>query len=307
MLTPTALMNPTITALDTKRSIDPQLQQPGHQHHRAGEHRQRDQRPGRIARVADDGHVGDEHRHGAGALDGHERRAGARTPRRRCRPCSRRGRRAGSRPASSPVARPSGTDCTPSTSPATASWRNVRSARSVRCPAGVGGPAAPAGSYVAPTVYGPRAAAVPSAAWSRPNVLLIMTDEERYPPPYETAAVAEFRRDPAARLGSGSATAASSCTATTSGSTACVPSRATLFTGQYPSLHGVSQTDGVAKHNDDPAHAVARPRRGAHAGRLVPRRRLPDPLPGQVARQPRGPARARHATTGWSRPTTTVG
>ena len=27
-----------------------------------------------------------------------------------------------------------------------------------------------------------------------PNVLLIMTDEERYPPPYETDAVAEFRR-----------------------------------------------------------------------------------------------------------------
>lgn len=29
---------------------------------------------------------------------------------------------------------------------------------------------------------------------SAPNVLLIMTDEERYPPPYETATVAEFRR-----------------------------------------------------------------------------------------------------------------
>ncbi len=31
-----------------------------------------------------------------------------------------------------------------------------------------------------------------------------------------------------------------------------MPSRATLFTGQYPSLHGVSQTDGVAKGSADP-------------------------------------------------------
>ena len=28
-----------------------------------------------------------------------------------------------------------------------------------------------------------------------PNVLLIMTDEERYPPPYEDAATAKFRRE----------------------------------------------------------------------------------------------------------------
>ncbi len=35
------------------------------------------------------------------------------------------------------------------------------------------------------------------------------------------------------------------------GSTACSASRATLFTGQYPSLHGVSQTDGISKSNTE--------------------------------------------------------
>ncbi len=36
------------------------------------------------------------------------------------------------------------------------------------------------------------------------------------------------------------------------GSTACSPSRATLYTGQYPLLHGVTQTSGVAKSAFDP-------------------------------------------------------
>ncbi|MFZ4519257.1 MAG: sulfatase-like hydrolase/transferase [Microthrixaceae bacterium] len=86
---------------------------------------------------------------------------------------------------------------------------------------------------------------------STPNVLLIMTDEERYPPPYETAEVTRFRRDqlPARdRIREGGVELHRHYV----GSTACVPSRATLFTGQYPSLHGVAQTDGVAKDADDP-------------------------------------------------------
>jgi arylsulfatase A-like enzyme len=85
-----------------------------------------------------------------------------------------------------------------------------------------------------------------------PNILLIMTDEERYAPPYEVDAVAGFRtsqlpareaiRDGGVELHRHYA-----------GSTACLPSRATLFTGQYPSLHGVSSTDGMAKKASDPA------------------------------------------------------
>ncbi len=87
---------------------------------------------------------------------------------------------------------------------------------------------------------------------SAPNILLIMTDEERYPPPYEPEPVKAFRKN--------HLTARESIRNDGvefhrhyAGSTACTPSRATLFTGQYPSLHGVSQTDGAAKQNTDPA------------------------------------------------------
>ena len=84
-----------------------------------------------------------------------------------------------------------------------------------------------------------------------PNILLIMTDEERYPPPYEDAATRRFRAEqlPAReRLRSRSVELHRHYAA----STACTPSRASLFTGQYPSLHGVTSTDGIAKSAGDP-------------------------------------------------------
>ncbi len=34
-----------------------------------------------------------------------------------------------------------------------------------------------------------------SSSSSSPNILLIMTDQERYPPPYEDAAIAKFRKE----------------------------------------------------------------------------------------------------------------
>jgi arylsulfatase A-like enzyme len=66
-------------------------------------------------------------------------------------------------------------------------------------------------------------------AMARPNILLIMTGQERYAPPYESQELAAFRRTqlPAReRLRSGGLELHRHY----AGSTACLPSRATLFT-----------------------------------------------------------------------------
>jgi arylsulfatase A-like enzyme len=87
---------------------------------------------------------------------------------------------------------------------------------------------------------------------SSPNMLVIMTDEERYPPPYEGGSLARFRRE---QLGARQSIREGGLEFHRhyAGSTACLPSRTTLFTGQYPSLHGGTNTDGMAKKANDPA------------------------------------------------------
>lgn len=84
------------------------------------------------------------------------------------------------------------------------------------------------------------------------NFLIIMTDEERYPPVYEPEEVALYRKKHFAGRNALRENAIEFHRHYT-GSTACAPSRASLFTGQYPSLHGVTQTSGMAKSSFDPA------------------------------------------------------
>jgi choline-sulfatase len=80
----------------------------------------------------------------------------------------------------------------------------------------------------------------------RPNILVLMTDEQRYPTSYEAPALAAFR---AAHLRTQQALAQAGVSFNRhyAASVACVPSRTSMLTGHYPSLHGCSQTDGAAK------------------------------------------------------------
>ncbi|WP_053373177.1 sulfatase-like hydrolase/transferase [Paenibacillus sp. FJAT-27812] len=80
----------------------------------------------------------------------------------------------------------------------------------------------------------------------RPNFLVFLVDEERYPPVYETPEIKEWRKQSLLAQEQLKSHGMSFHRHYT-GSIACCPSRATLFTGHYPSLHGVSQTIGIAK------------------------------------------------------------
>jgi arylsulfatase A-like enzyme len=92
----------------------------------------------------------------------------------------------------------------------------------------------------------------------RPDVVVILTDQERAAPPYETDALCGWRERalPGRRwFAEHGVTFRRHYT----GSLACAPSRPTLFTGQYPDVHGVTQTDGLGKDADDSGMRWLRP------------------------------------------------
>ncbi|MER2091033.1 MAG: sulfatase-like hydrolase/transferase [Sporosarcina sp.] len=85
----------------------------------------------------------------------------------------------------------------------------------------------------------------------RPNILFIMVDQERFPTVYETKELLEWQKN---NLVAHELLRKNGMEFLNhyAGSTACSPSRTTLYTGQYPSLHGVTQTPGAAKGSFDP-------------------------------------------------------
>jgi arylsulfatase A-like enzyme len=84
----------------------------------------------------------------------------------------------------------------------------------------------------------------------RPDIVILMTDEERAVPPYESGDVLAWR-DRALPGRKWFDDNGVSFHRHYTGSLACVPSRPTIFTGHYPDLHGVTQTDGIGKRHDD--------------------------------------------------------
>jgi choline-sulfatase len=98
----------------------------------------------------------------------------------------------------------------------------------------------------------PRAAPPVPPGGKRPNFLIILCDEMRFPPVYESDYTKQYRRD---HLDFQNTLLANGLDFQRHyvASAACVPSRASILTGHYPSLHGASQTaGGGAKEACDP-------------------------------------------------------
>lgn len=85
----------------------------------------------------------------------------------------------------------------------------------------------------------------------KPNILFLLVDEQRFPTVYESAALKDFRATYLPAQGA-LARRGVSFERHYVASVACVPSRTSLYTGHYPSLHGVASTDGAAKAANDP-------------------------------------------------------
>ena len=97
-----------------------------------------------------------------------------------------------------------------------------------------------------------EAAGTPApSAKGKPNILFLLVDEQRYPTVYESQALKEFRAKHLPAQGK-LARQGVSFERHYVASVACVPSRTSLYTGHYPSLHGVANTDGAAKAAEDP-------------------------------------------------------
>ena len=91
-----------------------------------------------------------------------------------------------------------------------------------------------------------------------PDIVVIITDQERAAPAYEPDRVRQWRRQTLAGARWFEDHGVSFIRHYT-GSLACVPSRPTLFTGHYPDVHGVTQTDGLGKMADDSRMRWLRP------------------------------------------------
>ena len=97
----------------------------------------------------------------------------------------------------------------------------------------------------------PNSQIINNPIYHKPNFLIIMVDQQRYPVVYENEELKAWSKEylKSQRILKSRGVEFKNHYA---GSTACCPSRATLYTGQYPSLHGVTQTDGAAKGAYDP-------------------------------------------------------
>ncbi|TQR09275.1 sulfatase-like hydrolase/transferase [Psychrobacillus soli] len=85
----------------------------------------------------------------------------------------------------------------------------------------------------------------------QPNILIFLVDEQRFPTVYENEELKKWRKE---NLKTQELLRNNGLEFLNHyiGSTACSPSRTTLYTGQYPSLHGVTKTTGGAANNPEP-------------------------------------------------------